>query len=265
MRKYPLFFLLFILPVVSATAFSGVKIKMETLRSSTPEPERGWIYIQNGDRLRVDVDLQADSGDPKTSVIYRADVQTMYMLNHEDHSYLRMDRESMKKLAGQMSEAHRQMQEQLQQMPEAQRKMMEEMMKKQMPQRSQTPQKAEIRAAGKEEGLRKFEIWVGGEKREEMWVDEAESSGIPQQELEVFEKMSQFYLELMESFADNPFFEAVQANPFVWFNEVEGFPVRILDLESGDDTRISKGVAEQIPAARFEVPADYRENRASWQ
>ena len=57
------------------------------------------------------------------TMIYRGDRREMVVLDHGKKSYFVMDQQTMKKMAGQMSQAMRQMQEGLKNVPTEQRAM----------------------------------------------------------------------------------------------------------------------------------------------
>jgi len=190
-------------------------------------------------------------------MIFQADSELIYMVNHSSREYVRLDKESMSKIANRMSDAMRQMEEQLKQVPEGQRKIMEDMMKKNMPQ-AQGALAVDVKPMGPDGDYQKFEVWVGEEKFSEVWVTAPEQLGIPANSLEVFRKMSLFYEELMAALSSNPFFKGMGTNPFPGFAKMNGFPVRTLDVQSGRETHMSEATTTDFPEGHFEPPVEYK-------
>lgn len=246
---------LLLLPTIAA-AFGGTKVKMETKMDGVTQ-QVGWIYIEGENLLRIDTDVDVDTGEPESSMIFQADSDLIYMVDHDSREYVRIDKETMSKLANRMSEAMRQMEEQLKQMPEAQRKIMEDMMKKNMPQ-AQGELSVEVKSLGVDGDLQKYEVWVGERKLSTVWAASPEKMGIPANSLEVFRKMSSFYEELMEAMSSNPVFQSMGANPFPGFARMNGFPVRTIDVESGSETHMSEAATSDFTEGFFEPPGDYK-------
>lgn len=256
-------YLCILLHLTTTVVLGGAKVKMETIKNEVTQ-QVGWIYIEGENWLRIDNDVDVDTGEPENSMIFQADAELIYMVDHDSREYTRMDKQTMSKLGDRMNEAMRQMDEQLKQMPEAQRKIMEDMMKKNMPQ-SQGDLAVEVKLIGEEGGYQKYEMWIGGEKRSEVWATSPEEVGIPANSLEVFRKMSAFYEELMEVLASNPFFESMGTNPFPGFAKMEGFPVRTRDLESGSETHMSEASMTEFPDGFFEPPNKYKNNKIEFK
>ena len=254
MRRTVYMCILFLL--TSAVGFGGARVKMETIKNGVTQ-QVGWVYIEGANWLRIDTNVDVDTGEPEDSMIFRADEEVIYMVDHDSREYLLMDKETMGKFASGMSEAMRQMEEQLAQMPDAQRKIMEDMMKKNMPQ-AQGDFSVEVKSLGTEGDYQKYEVWVGGEKMSEVWATSPEELGIPANSLEVFKKMSAFYEELMEVLASNPLFGSMGTNPFPGFAQMNGFPVRTLDVESGSETHMSEASMTEFPDGFFDPSDEYK-------
>jgi hypothetical protein len=241
-------------------ALGGVRLKMETKSKNGTVTQTGWIYSEGEDHLRIDPDVDPDSGELDASMIYRGDLETLFLVNHEEEEYMRLDRETMEKLSVKLNQAMQDMQKQLEQLPEAQRKIMEDMLKQNMPQQGNDFD-VEVKEAGVEDGLQKYEVWIGGEERTHVWVAPAESQGLPRGALDSFRNLSQFYQELLSPLASNPMFRSMGANPFPGFANMQGVPVRILHLEEGRETRLSEAKVESLSSDLFSPPESYQERR----
>jgi len=248
--------------LAGVSVLGGAKMKMETRKDGVTQ-QVGWVYIEGENWLKIDTDVDVDTEEPANSTIFRADAELFYMVDHDTREYIRMDKETISQLGNRMNEAMRQMEEQLKQMPEAQRKIMEDMMKKNMPQ-SQGDLTVEVKPLGADGSYQKYEVWVGGEKMSEVWAASPEEVGIPANSLEVFKKMSAFYEDLMETLASNPFFKGMGSNPFPGFANMEGFPVRTLDTESGSETLMSEAATTEFEEGFFEPPEKYKAKKIEY-
>ena len=242
--------------LMDAAALGGAKVKMETIKDGSTQ-QVGWVYIDGEDWLRIDTDIDIATGEPADSMIFQALAELIYMVDHDSREYIRMDKEVMAKLGDRMNEAMRQREEQLERMPASRRKIMADIMKKNMP-HSQGNLAVEVRPVGVEGIYLKYEVWVGDEKMSEVWATSPAEVGIPANSLEVFNKMSAFYDELMTALSSNSAFSSMGTNPFPGFAKMNGFPVRTLDIESGSETHMSEAAMTDFPDGFFEPPYQYK-------
>lgn len=238
----------------------GIKLKMETRSKSGAVTQTGWIYAEGENYLRIDPDVDTDSGETDASMIYRGDLEAVFIVNHEEDEYMRLDRETMEQFSSTLDQAMQDMQRQLEQLPEAQRKIMEDMLKKNMPQQGGEFE-VDVREAGTDGDLQKYEVWIGGEKRSEVWVATPESQGLPADALASFRKMSEFYEELLQPLSSNPMLQSMGANPFPGFANMNGVPVRIVYLQEGRETRLSEATVETLDFDIFSPPEGYKERK----
>ncbi|HEX9725363.1 MAG TPA: DUF4412 domain-containing protein [Vicinamibacteria bacterium] len=117
-----------------AQAGAVFRVTVENYAEDNQFFEGGESYVTvtkiEGNRMRSDT--QGENGEMATTVIFLGETDEMYMIDHEEKSYIVMDRESMEALGKQMSEVMQQMQAALAQIPPEQREMMERMMKDKM-------------------------------------------------------------------------------------------------------------------------------------
>ncbi|UCF36464.1 MAG: hypothetical protein JSU96_16835 [Acidobacteriota bacterium] len=245
-----------------ASAWAGVKIKMESQVEGQKQIRTGWLYIGDENRLRIDADVD-DSGQPENTVVFRGDLQAMYMIDHGEQAYVRIDEERIAVLSERFAQAMQQMEEQLAQLPEHQRKIMQDMMNKNRPQNEEF--RVDVRGVGEEDGFNKYEVWIGDTKRSEVWVTPPAEMNIPAESVQVFRNMSNFYEQLLSTFRNNPMMQTIGENPFPGFTQMNGFPVRIFHLEERQETRFSKAEAGELDPAQFEPPPDYIEMRPDFQ
>ena len=103
---------------LAGTAMAGVVITTQN-GGGNGKPETNTMLIDT-DRLKM---ANGDGG-----IIYRGDLQKVWMLHGEDHSYREMDPQSMKQMQSQIAAAMQRMQQQMASMPPEQRQRMQAMM-----------------------------------------------------------------------------------------------------------------------------------------
>jgi hypothetical protein len=241
---------------------ADVTMKMETRDKSGELRNPSWAYVGGTDRLRIDYECNETGEEPQNSMIFRADRDSMYMVDHKRKEYTVFDRESVEAIASQMNEAMRQMNEQLAQMPPEQREMMEKMLKGRLPEGGGQPFSMDVRDMGIDQGYRKYEVWVNSEKQSEVWTSTPSELGISQNSLEVFKRMAGFFSTLMKAFSSNPMFGAsLGKSPFAGLQNMQGFPVRTRNLMDGSETRTSVESILAVGADAFEIPSRYKERK----
>ena len=112
---------------------AGVVYEIEVQNyESSSEPESTTMSTE-GKNLKMSI-ASGPTGMGQGEVIFRGDRREMMIVDHGNQSYMVIDEEAMKELAGMVSGISDQLAKALEGVPEEQRKMMEEMMKKRMPQ-----------------------------------------------------------------------------------------------------------------------------------
>jgi hypothetical protein len=109
-------------------SFAGVLIE------ETTQPVSG-NGTPSTTRIRLDPNrarIESEAGGKPHVFIYRADLQTMYMINPADKSYREMTKQNLEAVGDQMSQMQKMMAEKMKDMPPQQRQMMEQMMKQRM-------------------------------------------------------------------------------------------------------------------------------------
>lgn len=103
------------------------------------EARESYVAITKVEENRMRMDTQGMDGTLASTVIFLGETDEMYMIDHEEKTYLVVDKERIEALSQQMNEAMQQMKEALAQVPPEQREMMERMMKGKMPGSSYEP------------------------------------------------------------------------------------------------------------------------------
>ena len=254
--KFLIWFVL-TLSLATTSALAGAKVRMETLKEGVTQ-QVGWVYIEGEDWLRIDTNVDVDTNQPENSMLFKADTNRIYMVDHDLKEYIRLDQETMQKIADQMNKMMKQMEERLENMPEAQRNIMKDMWEKNKPQSPGEGLAVDVRHMGMDGDYQKYELWVGDDKMSEVWAAPPEKVGIPANSLVVFRKMSAFYEDLMKSLASNPYFSSMGTNPFPGFAQMNGFPVRTRDVEAGTETHMSEAATLDLLPEFFDPPKGYK-------
>ena len=250
--------------------FAGVVFEIETKdHDSSPPRTESIAMLVDGRNLKSEPGASGKRS--QMTMIYRGDRREMVVLDHGKKSYFVMDQQMMKKMAGQMSQAMRQMQEALKNVPAEQRVMVEKMMKQRMP-AMQPPQRPTIvvrKTADRAElhgyPCVKYEVLREGRKIKELWVTDWANVEGGSEVVDVFRDMATFFSEMLESFSGGAgpgLAQTVGDSVFQHMNELDGFPVVTRDY--GDDGSLESESAlhsakqRAVDAAEFEPPVGYK-------
>ena len=250
--------------------FAGVVFEIETKdHDSSPPRTESIAMLVDGRNLKSEPDTSGKRS--QMTMIYRGDRREMVVLDHGKKSYFVMDQQMMKKMAGQMSQAMRQVQEALKNVPAEQRAMVEKMMKQRMP-AMQPPQRPTIvvrKTADRAElhgyPCVKYEVLREGRKIKELWVTDWANVEGGSEVVDVFRDMATFFSEMLESFSGGAgpgLAQTVGDSVFQHMNELDGFPV--VTRNYGDDGSLESESAlrssgrRPLDAAEFEPPVGYK-------
>lgn len=240
-----------------AEAQAGNVMEMVTLDMSGKLIDSMTFYTESG-RSRMD----QTGEDGNYSMIFKDD--RFVFLDHAQKNYMIMDEAMLTDMAGQINEAMKELQAQLESMPPEQRAMMEEMMKQQMGGMDITATEPvlEIREAGsgswRDWDCRMTEMLENGTMIQQICsvdFDEVDGSGAVRDE---FQRMGRLLGKFFDAI---PYAGEGIRNPMELIGEMGGFPVRAVEFEGGTAVRetILESTAEQdIDASRFDMPAGYK-------
>ena len=260
----------------------GVVFQVETTyHSGSPRSESSQMSIE-GKNLKMEI-LPGDSGESgkvKDEAIFRGDRREMVVVDHNDKSYMVIDKEAIGKIKGQVESAKEMMgniqipKEVLEQMPEAERKKIEELMKQQGIGKGATGDFAKPKEVfrktsdrGKKQGYPcvKYEVLQNGEKIRELWVTDWDNIDGGDEAKEAFEELNKFFEELMDSLGDMFGEEGGgfpgSDNQFGDFFETDGFPVVTRSFEGGEleeEHVLRSATRRTLDPADFEPPAGYK-------
>jgi hypothetical protein len=249
-------FLLPFLCLLSTQAVAGNVIEMSTRDMSGKELDR-MIFYTEPNRSRMD--QGGASGD--LSIIFRGD--DFVYLDHAQKHYMVMDEAMLEGIGSHISEAMKEMEEQLAALPPEQREMVKQMMQEQMGGMGMAVEipVLEIRQLGpgrwQSYDCKLAEMLEDGTKIQEICsvdYDEVDGSGDVR---DSYMRMASLLSKLYDAI---PFGGQGVRNPMDMLDKLDGFPVRAVEFENGQPVRetiLESSREEAIEAVTFEVPSGY--------
>lgn len=245
---------------LQAAGLAGVVIEMvdKDLPNGNPSAANK-IYAQ-GTMLRV-VPHDSSLG---PEVIFRDG--TIFVVNHEQHNYFRMDEATMAQVGSAMDAATRQMREQLKNLPEGQRAEALEMIKrmgggKLPPGMGQQEPPLRVEPAGSDRvgsyACKTYAVYRGTEKQ--MEICSAADAGAAAEAMPAFREMSKFFEKMLESFKSGPLAQMAES-PYQLIDQIGGIPVRVRHFENGRavrETTMDSAQSQSLDDDSFRPPSDY--------
>jgi len=213
--------------------------------------------IADGSRLRLDLD-------PGSSVIFRADRGVLWLLDHEQRTYLEIEEGSARALAQRLHAANAEMRTRLQTLPEQPRSQTERLLDGVLGPEKPSPPEVGVRATGQREQVagiacEGFEVTRNGEKVADVCRASFAEAGVPRERLAAVRQMAAFLRESAAALAPESLrrggLEALSSFP-----QLDGVPLRVRAYRNGHlqmETRVTR--VEERPARDedFELPASY--------
>jgi hypothetical protein len=201
-------------------------------------------------------------------VIFRGDLNKVWVLRSKDHSYLELSSAGVGQMAARMDQAMAQMKAKLAAVPEAQRKQVEAMIASHMgPGAASAPQQVAYEKAGDsrvvgEWSCAPYQVVVGGKASSEVCIAKLSDLGLSRDDLTGFVSFGAFMAKMTAAMG-------VLRSPMTSINfdamstaiGFDGFPVQ-MTAKGGDGGRqivvTLKSIQRQDPAAdAFDIPAGY--------
>lgn len=249
---------------LSGPVLAGEEMDVQTYEPNGTREETGRIYIEDANFLRFDPDVDARGTPQDNSIIFRADTGRFIVLDPDEKDYLILDEQRVKQFSNQLKQQLQEMRKRLDEAPPDQRDALEQMLKTQAPAEA-LRFSLEIRKVGPDEGATKYEVMVNGKKTSEVWAKPLEAVGLQPGALELIQKMSSLYDTIMKSLSSDLPQITFGDNPFAGIAEMNGFPVKIRDVETGRITRIGNAKTVDLDMALFAPPPDYTERQISFK
>jgi len=272
--RYALKLLFLCACLVSYQAFAGAVLETETTEYHVDPPAVGTTdMLAEGVLLRIEID--SVSSDEDGLVIYRGDRKEMIAADTERLEYYVIDEQAMNQMAGQFSDAMKEMQEQLKSMPPEQRAMAEQMMKQRMPGlRPAQESPSTLRKTGESDTINGYdcefyEVLKQGRKTRDMCVAKWSDIEGGREAADAMIGLGQFFESMREAFskAAGSDFMGEQREIFAHMRELGGYPVYSRDYDDAGtlerESSLKSSRSETIDAAQFEPPEGYRRREMS--
>ena len=252
------------LMLASPTTIADCAIKFDVSKGG--QAMQSQVIKVKGDKVLID-DV---GGDARTDVLFNSKEMVMSIINHQQRSYLIMDRDRVTELATQannmMSAVEKQMAAQLAGMPPEQREQMRAMMSKMgmggMTETSKKPAPRSFVKAGTKKvygaPCQQYRVNQGSNKVGEVCVATPADLKISRADYQNLLALQQFG-ETMANQAGSMAGRFGIDVPSFSGKAFEGIPVEMIDHTNGGSTMIVSAVNhDTLSATEFEIPAGYQ-------
>lgn len=203
-----------------------------------------------------------------TDLIFRGDLDQMWIIDNEARTVRVMDRAGIDAVAGELDAAMKEVNKELEGLPADQRALVEEMMKKRMPTQTGAAAPAAPELKGPTDAAvvagypcRKYEVYEGDVLTEEVWVTNWIRLKEGKVARDALLAMGQFYQGMMAAIQQHMpmgMGAGLAQNPFQAIDQYGGYPVWTVHYEAGKRTRESKlHAVETVADAQFDTPEGY--------
>ncbi len=241
-------------------ASAGTRFVMETTRVSDGKLLDRSVVRVDGPRMRL------DAGGGKNSVLYRADERHVWMLDHEDRSYVEVDQATTATIARSLDNVNKELRARLDTLPASQRDAAERLLNQTLGPSSEQPRVSVVVVpTGESEtiegtGCRMFEVLRDGTRVADVCKAEFADVGVGQATLAAVGDLSVFLRETVTSLAPKRIREE-GLDALDSFERLDGVPLRVRAYEQGRVVRqshIRELETLDLPASDFAVPSGYR-------
>jgi hypothetical protein len=217
-------------------------------------------WAQNG---MMRVESQANKASQRSTMIFKDD--TIYAINHQDKSYIAMDRESMQRVAAQLNPALKMLQERMKDMTPEQRAQMEKMMGGSLPPGvGEAEKKTEIKRTARTDTVSGHscsyvQVLEDGVLTDDVCVTPTKALKGSDELMTAATRMADLMREMMSTM-DAPWLRQMAEKQVQNFAALGGIPVLTRHFEAGtpqSETTLTSIRSEALAASLFEVPAGY--------
>ncbi len=243
----------------SFEAVAGTRLVMETSRLSDGKVLDRTVLRADGDRLRID----ADEG--RTSIVYLADRALIWMLDHEERSYVEVDPQTTTKVTRQLSRIEREMRARLATLPAKQRAAAERLLDRTLgpEQATERPEVVLVPTGGRERiddfPCREFDLLRGGTKVADLCKAEFSEAGVDPASLASVQRLAAFLGEAVRSIAPSGM-QGRGLDALDSFTRLDGIPMRVRAYEKGVPVRqsiVTELATPNFADADFALPEGY--------
>ena len=254
----------------AGVARAGVEVELvsldyrSTAEGSQAVEHTGFMRMQDGN-LWMDLGLGQDG---ETTSIYRAEDQSLLLVDHSRKTYSVMDERAIELITDEMQLAMMNLDQRMARLPPEQRKLLQDAFKGDTPDRlaskvEATPEVATVSGFS----TRKFDVFQGEEKIREVWV--VDWSRVPEEKevLRCLEGVDSLFRRLKSAYESvasatlggaRPF--ELGESPFADLQAMNGFPVRTRNFRDGkllSETRVVALNKKTFESDSFKAPAGY--------
>ncbi len=264
-----LWMLMVLLALLVSPVAAGVVYEIEVTDHEQSPPKSEAIEMRVEER-NLKMGIASGSRGSKGEMIYHGNRHEMVVVDHDDKSYMVIDKATIAMLGGQVNQAMSQMQEALKNVPEDQRAMVEKMMKERgMPQQQGQLKrsKSNIRRTSERANQSgypcvKYEVLRDGRKISEMWITDWDNLEGGNEAADAFKDMADFFSEFRDKMQINAGGQATDDNVFVeYLDELDGFPVKTNEFDGGSlesESTLQSAQRRTLDPAEFEPPSGYK-------
>ena len=258
----------------SVSSFGDVLFEMENMNKDNGQHDKTSVEVKNN---KMKMDFYKGGNKLENSMIYRGDSDEMIFLDHKDHSYMVMDKETMDKISKKLNSAMAQFEEAMKNVPPEQREMMKKMMKDKMPGMDNTPYVEPVlkkAGSGSVNGYSctKYDVYKGNEKIRQHCITNWSDIKGGKEISSVMLEMSGFMDEMAKTFSSNsgPMGNTVkfERNVFNQLKEMNGFPVKTIEYDNGkveSESVLKSSTEKTISSSEFEVPQKYKRQNINFE
>jgi len=262
------------LAIFSANSFGDVLFEMDNVNKDTGQHDKTNVEVKDN---KMKMDFYKNGDNLENSMIYRGDANEMIFLNHEDHSYMVMDKETMNKLSKRLNSAMKQFEQAMKKVPPEQREMMKNMMKDKMPNMDNSNYVEPVlkkAGSGNVNGYSctKYDVYKGSEKIRQHCITNWSGIKGGKEISSVMLEMSGFMDEMAKTFSNNsgPMGNTVkfERNVFNQLKEMNGFPVKTVEYDNGkveSESVLKSSTVKTISSSVFQVPGKYKRQNINFE
>jgi hypothetical protein len=263
MRTIALAILLLVVGGEGALAGSVIETEARDL-GSDPLPTRRGVVNLEPERMRLDVP------EASSTVIYRGDLDLVWIVDHRDRTFVLIDRATMNELSRRMAEAKAELRARLAAMPPELRGSMERLLGEESQPGAERDVEIAVRETGRTERLDDLECTEFELRRREETIAVActaewESAAVEPESFRPIGEMGSFLrrtLSVMPVFPDGSI-RSGELDALDAIGRLDGVPLRIRILEAGTpirEVRVTSIEQKDLAAETFEVPAGYQQS-----
>jgi hypothetical protein len=242
-------------------ALAGTQIETEARGlGSDPPPTRRGVMRLEPDRMRLDVAAAS------SAIIYRGDLDLIWIVDHRDRSFARIDRATLGEFSRRIVEVRDELRVRLAAVPPEQRAALERMLGKTLAAKLEKAPGVDVRETGRTErvndvGCAEVEIRRGDETIATACTADWERAGLERETFRPIQEVGALLRQTLAVLPGNPLgqegLDALDA-----FGRLGGVPLRIRIFEAGAPTReirVTSMGQRRFAGETFEVPEGYEQ------